>query len=231
MADNERFRSDFVAGAAAIVPVLPAAATVGLVTGVAATAAGLAPVQAVATSVLVYFPSVLLAAFDLLDAGIPTPVVAVTALVVGVRSAMLSLSIAPYFSRLSAGWRWLLAYFLWTPTYALSVERFEADPATSRRGFYLGTAVPTWATLQLSVAASVVFGTAVPAAWELEFVVPLAFLALVMRFLADRAARAAAVVAGVVAVLGSAVPLNLGIVVAALVGTAAGLLLHRGWRR
>lgn len=219
-------RSDFVAGARAIAPLLPPGATVGLVTGVAAASVGLSPTEAVAMSVVVYSPTVMLTAFSLLESGAPAIILVAAPLVVGARFSMLSLSIATYFRRLATGWKWLLAYFLWTPTYALSVERYEADPATSRRGFYLGTALPLWVTFQTALVAGIAFGASVPAGWQLGFVVPLAFIALLMRMLTDRASEVAALVAGVLAVLASPLPLNVGLVVATVGGTVVGVLLR-----
>jgi len=221
------FRTDFVDGGTAIAPLLPAGATVGLVTGVAATTVGLDPVQALSMSVFVYSPTVMLAAFKLLDAGAPVAVVVAGALVVGVRFSMLSLSIAPYFERDSTRSKWAMAYFLWTPTYALSIERFSAEPGTSRTGFYLGTAIPLWVTVQAALVAGALFGASVPAGWQLGFVVPLAFIALLMRFLSDRAAKVAALAAGVLAVAGAGLPLGTGLLVAAVGGTAAGLAIDR----
>jgi len=208
-------------------PLLPAGATVGLVTGVAATAVGLEPAEAIAMSVVVYSPTVMLAAFELLRSGTPVAVLVAASLVVGVRFSMLSLSIAPYFERLSTRWKWALAYFLWTPTYALSVERFEAEPATNRAGYYLGLALPLWVTVQVALVAGAGFGAAVPAEWQLRFVVPLAFIALLMRFLSERPARVAAFVAGVLAVVGAGFPLGTGLIVATVGGTIAGVIDRR----
>jgi predicted branched-subunit amino acid permease len=217
-------RADCLAGAKAVSPLVPPAATVGLVTGVAATSVGLSQLQAVAMSVVVYSPTVMLTAFALLESETPLVVLVVASLVVGVRFTMLSLSIAPYFERLATGWKWLLAYFLWTPVYALSVERYEADPATSRRGYYLGTALPLWAVFQAALVVGLLFGTNVPTDWQLGFVVPLAFIALLMRMVSDRPTSVAALVAGVIAVFASVLPLNVGIVAAAVGGTGAGVL-------
>lgn len=224
--DSVSFRAGFVAGAKAISPILPAGATVGLVTGVAATAVGLPPLQATAMSVIVYSPTVMLTAFELLESGTPAVIVVGTALIVGVRFTMLSLSIAPYFKCLSTRWKWLLAYFLWTPVYAVSLQRFDADPTTSKRGYWLGAALPLWVTFQIALVAGIAFSARVPATWQLEFVVPLAFIALLMRFLKDRPTKSSAIVAGVLAVLGVGLPVNLGIVVATLGGITVGMLAN-----
>lgn len=222
--DSVSFRASFAAGAKAISPVLPAGATVGLVTGVAATAVGLSPHQATAMSVIVYSPTVMLTAFELLESGTPAVIVVGAALIVGVRFSMLSLSIAPHFERLSTRWTWLLAYFLWTPVYAVSLQRFDADPTTSKRGYWLGAALPLWVTFQIALVAGIAFSARVPPTWQLEFVVPLAFIALLQGFLKDRPTKRSALVAGVLAVLGGTLPVNLGIVVATVGGVTVGML-------
>jgi predicted branched-subunit amino acid permease len=77
------------------------------------------------------------------------------------------------------------------------------------------------------VLAGILIGAGVPPAWRLEFAAPLAFIAISIPFLRDRATVAAAVAAGLAVVLLHDVPLRLGIVVAALTGIAAGLFLER----
>ena len=219
--------SDFNAGVRAVSPLVPPAGAVGLITGLAAGTVGLSPLETVVMTVVVYSPTVILTAFGLLEAGAPFPILVTTALVVGARFTLLSLSMSTYLRRLSARTRWLLAYFLWTPVFALSVERFEAHPETDRRAFYLGTAAPLWLTIQATVLAGVLFGAAVPASLQLGFVVPLAFIALVVRLVKDRPTATAAVAAGAVAVVASVLPLNTGVIVATAAGTVAGVLVYR----
>lgn len=218
-------RSDFLDGGRAIAPLLPPGAAVGLVTGLAASGIGLAPAPTVAMSVVVYSPTVMLTAFGLLEAGAPAVIVVVTSLVVGVRFLLLSLSLSTYLERVATRWRWFLAYFLWTPIYALAVERFESVPETDRRWFYLGLAGPMWVTFQVALLAGLGFGTGLPASLDLGFVVPLAFIALVVRLVDDRPAAAAALVAGGLAVAGGGFPLNTGVIVATIGGTAAGVVV------
>lgn len=218
-------RADFLAGVRAITPLLPPGATVGLVTGLAASAVGLSVLQAGVMATVVYSPSVMLTAFGLLDAGAPATVLVLTSLVVGVRFTLLSLSISTYLRRLSSAWRWLLAYFLWTPVYALAIERYESVPGTDRRWFYLGCALPLWVTFQGALLVGAAFGAELPAALQLEFVVPLAFIALLVRLVDDGPSAFAASVAGLVAIGGTLLPLNTGIVAATVGGTIAGILV------
>lgn len=220
-------RQDLIDGTTDMAPLLPAGAVVGTVTGVAASSVGLSEFQAIAMSLLVYYPSVLLTAFGLLDAGTPGLILVTTSLIVGARSILYSLSLAPHFGRFSTAWKWTLAYFLITPVYAFSIERLETNPPASLRGYYLGAALPMWATMQGFLVVGVVFGASVPDAWRLEFVIPLVFIALVMRFLDDAPTVVAALAAGALVLAAVGLPYNLGFLVAALGGTAAGIVVKR----
>lgn len=214
---------DFRSGAADVLPVLPANVPFGLIVGVATVDAGLAPVEAMAMSALMFAGVAQLAAVDLLGQAAPAAVVVLTAVVVNLRYLMYSASIAPHFRALPARWRWLLAYFLVDVNYALAVDRYRDDPALSRRWYFLGTSAPLWTMWVGSIAVGVFLGARVPASWGLGFVVPLVFLALLARALETRAAVAAAAVAGAVATAGVGLPFDGGIVVGALAGVVVGL--------
>ena len=76
--------------------------------------------------------------------------------------------------------------------------------------------------------AGIQLGALVPAAWGLEFTIPLTFLALLVPVLRDRPSLVAAAVAAAVALLGRALPYNLGLIVATVLGVGAGLVVPRG---
>jgi predicted branched-subunit amino acid permease len=96
-----------------------------------------------------------------------------------------------------------------------------------KTGFYFGAAVPVWITWQAAVGAGIAVGAGLPAGWRLEFAAPLAFIALTVPLLRDRAMVAAALAAGVTAVAAWGLPMRLGIAAAALAGLAAGMLVGR----
>lgn len=81
---------------------------------------------------------------------------------------------------------------------------------------------------QLSTAVGLVFGATIPPEWELDFAVPLTFIALLTLLLRERAGQAAAVVDGAGALLFAALPYKLGLVAAILLGLVAGAwTVHR----
>lgn len=66
-------------------------------------------------------------------------------------------------------------------------------------------------------------GARLPDAWQLEFAVPLVFLAMIVPSLRDKANVAAAAVGGIVALAGHTLPWNLGLILGALAGIASGV--------
>jgi predicted branched-subunit amino acid permease len=216
---------DFRAGVRDMAPLLVGVVPFGAVTGAAMVAGGLSVPQAVSMSVLVYGGASQLAAVDLLAGDAPFLIVAVTALAINLRFAMLSASIAAYFRRLPTAWRWVVGVLLVDVVYALSVATFERGADLDRRWYYLGAGVVLWLGWQGATVAGVLFGPAIPESIPFGFVVPLVFIGLLVPTLEDRPTVLAAAVGGVVAVVGGNLPLNAGLLVATACGVGAALLV------
>lgn len=221
-------RRDFLAGVRAVAPILVGILPFALVAGAAGVSAGLTAVQTVAMSVLVFAGASQLAAIDLFGRDAPVAVVVATALVVNLRHVMYSASIAPYFRRFSAPAKWLGAYVLTDQAYALSLAEYrETTPETrSRWWFYLGTAATLWTVWQAGTAAGALLGAGVPDGLSLEFAVPLTFTALLFGAVDDRTTGVAAVCGGGIGAVAAPLPFNLGLVVGALAGVVAGVLVE-----
>lgn len=215
--------ADFRRGVRDVVPMLVGVTPFAVVSGIAAVEAGLDVSQAVGLSVIVFAGASQLAALELLGRDTPIGIVVVTAVVINLRMLMYSASIAPYLRDVSARVRAGLAYVLTDQAYALSLTAFRSDRPVDRTAYYLGVAVALWAVWQVATVGGIVLGSGVPDAWGLEFAVPLIFLALLVPAIEDRQTGLAAVVGGTVAVAGTGLPLNLGLLVGASGGIAAGL--------
>lgn len=221
-------RSAFAAGVRACLPVLLGLMPFGMICGVAMVASGIAPLTAVAMSVLVFAGASMLAASQLLAAGAPVALVVLTAFFINLRFMMYSASLRLHLGREPLRWRLLVAYLLADNPYALSMARFSDHPDDRNKlAFYLGVSVPVWICWHLAVVAGVLIGARLPAAWQLEFAAPLAFIAISVPLLRDRAMVAAAVASAATVVLAHGLPLRLGLLLAALAGIAAGLLAER----
>jgi len=218
---------DFRAGVRAALPSLLGLVPFGLVAGIAAVNAGLSPLQAVGLSAVVFAGASQLAAVDLLAQDASLAVVVVTAVVINLRMAMYSASIAPHFESLRRRWEVVCSYLLTDVGYALSITEFADSEGTSRLWYYLGAAGAIWAVWQIATVAGVFLGTGIPERWNVGFAVPLVFLTLLVSEVSDRPRLVAALVGGSVAVVGANWPLNLGLIGGALAGVAAGVLVDR----
>ena len=191
-------------------------------------AGGIPPLTAMAMSFVVYAGASMLAATQLLAADTPIVLVILTVFFINLRFMMYSASLRTHLRGLPKRWKALLGYLLADNTYGVCIVRFTEHPdMRGKLGYYLGASLPVWATWQASVGLGIALGAGLPASWRLDFAAPLAFIALTIPFLRDRALVAAAVAAAITVVAASALPARLGLVAAALVGITVGLLVRR----
>ena len=217
-----------VAGARAIVPVLFALLPFGLAFGATAAGSGFSPVEALGMSVIVAAGAAQLAAVQLISAGASVAIVVLTVLVINLRFMLYSASLAPHFGSLPLRWKGLLSYHLTDQAYAATITRFEEGETRGpdRRWYFLGTGLAIWTTWQAATMTGVFLGAWISEGWSLDFVLPLVFIALAVPAVKDRTTGAAALTAGVAAVFAAALPLNLGLIGAALVGVLGGLAME-----
>ena len=200
----------------------------GLVTGVAMVASGIAPLAAILMSVFVFAGASMIASAQLLASGTPLAMVLLATAFINLRFMMYSATLRPHFGHLPLGWRMLVGYLVADNVVGLSAGRFadhREDPA--KLEFFLGVGSVIWLVWQAGVAAGALLGAGLPASWRLEFAAPLAFIAMSVPFIRDRAMLAAALAAGLAAILAHDLPLRLSIPVAALTGMAAGVWFSR----
>ena len=209
-------------------PILLGVVPFGLIYGVLAIGAGLPPAAAMAMSSIVFAGSAQFVGAGQFQTLTPPVIIVLTTLVVNLRHMLYSASLAPYLRHLSRGWQMLLAYLLTDEAYAVVIVHYDQPgPINNKHWFFLGAGLTLWSVWQTSTAVGIYLGREVPESWALDFSLALTFIGLVIPALRDRAAVAAAVVAGITAVLAADLPLQLGLMAAALVGIAAGLVVER----
>jgi len=220
-------RSEFLSGAKALLPILLGVIPFGMVSGIAIVQTKIPPASGLVMSMLVYAGAAMIVALQLINANAPGLVVLFSALIVNLRFMIYSASLAPYFKGLPTTWKSLLAYLISDQAYAASIFHIRESALPGLRHWhYLGAAVTMWAAWQISAGIGMFVGARLPAAWSLEFTIPLTFLALGVPTLKDKPTAIAAVAAGMVAVLAAGIPFRLGMVAAALVGIITGVLVE-----
>lgn len=232
MRDHPPPRREFLEGCRDELPLLLGVAPFGMIYGVLALDAGIDRFTSQAMSSVVFAGSAQFVATQLVREGTPALVLVLTIFVVNLRHALYSASVAPYVRHLPLRWKLLLSYLLTDEAYAVGGSRYardggRPDPSPHRHWYFLGAGLTLWTCWQLSTAAGVFLGAQVPARWSLDFTLALTFIALVFPTLKDVATGAAALSAGVVAVLAFGLPYRLGLIVAAAVGIVAGLAVER----
>lgn len=222
-------RNAFMAGVRAQIPILLGVAPFGMIYGVLAINASLPADAAQAMSSVVFAGSSQFIATSLFAVRAPFMVLVVTTFVVNLRHALYSASVAPYVEHLPVRWKIAVAYLLTDEAYAVGILHYRVYPGGLPTGaaqhfYYFGTALALWTTWQISTAIGIVFGAQVPAEWALDFALPLTFIAIVIPALKDKPSVLAAGVAAVAAVLAYDMPYQLGLIVAAFSGIAAGFI-------
>lgn len=219
-----KINRDFFAGARAATPILLGVVPFAMISGAAAVSVGLTVFQAVGMSFIVFAGASQLAVFQLMSAGAPWFIMVLTAWVINLRFTMYSATLAPHLQRLPAWQKAPLAYMLSDQAFGVSMGRFVTDESVSRRWFFFGAALTVWTTWQVSAVAGALLGKLIPDSLGFDFAFPLSFMALMFAALRDRPTVMAALVGGLVAVLAKGLPYNLGLVLASLLGIAAGYL-------
>jgi len=222
-----RLHPQFAAAFRSCLPVLPGVVTFGAICGVAMVAAGMPRYLAMLMSIVVYAGSAQLAALQLVTSGSPVAIAMLAALVINLRFSIYSLSIAPHLAAAAPRWRPLLSYVLSDNGYAMTLRGYERGlEGKEKVWYYFGCCAAIWTSWQAGNLAGVLLGARIPASWHLEFSIVLTFLGIVMPTIRDRAVAAAACASGITAVFAWTLPLRLGMLIAAVAGIAAGMLVE-----
>ena len=214
---------DFVAGMRGTLPILIGVIPFAMITGVAAVSVGLTFFETMGMSVLVFAGASQLVVFQLMSTGSPWIIMVLTAWVVNVRFTMYSATLAPYLQKLSTSRKALLAYMLSDQAFGVSLSHFIATKEEiDHRWYYFGSALLIWVAWQISAVIGTLLGSLVPASWGFDFAFPLSFMALMFAALRGRPTMIAALAGGTTAVLAKGLPYNTGLVLATILGIAAG---------
>lgn len=206
-------------------PFLLVSVPFGLLFGVLAAEAGLNVPAAFTFSLAVFAGSAQFTALQLLQEHTPLLIVLISALAVNLRVAMYSASLTPYLGDAPLWQRACAAYMVVDQSYALSVVKFETEPdltVPQRMAYFFGTnglVAPGW---MLATLTGALVGAQIPESWGLDFVLPLAFLAMTGPMLRSPAHLVACFTAITISLPATLLPYNLGLIVAGVAGMMAG---------
>ena len=203
----------------------------GVITGVAMVASGIPPLVAMLMSLIVFAGASMVASAQLLASAAPAALIVLTTLIITLRFMMYSASLRVHFADAPLRWRIAIAYLTADNVYGLLLGRFSEHPQDEGKlEYFIGAGIVVWAAWQVAVLGGILIGAGVPASWRLEFAAPLAFIAMTIPHLRDRAMIAAALAAGAAVIAAHELPLRLNIVAAAAVGITVGLFFEKKTR-
>lgn len=223
---REQYKN-FWSGVRSELPLLVGVFPFGMIYGALALSSGLPATAAQMMSSIVFAGSAQFITAQLVHDAVPGFVILLTIAVVNLRHALYSASLAPFVASLPTRWKVLLSYLLTDEAYAPTVLHYEKEGITPYgHWFFLGAGLCLWCNWQISTALGIFLGAAIPESWSLDFALPLTFIAMVVPVLKNRPMIAAALSAGVTALLAYSLPYRLGLILAAFVGIIVGTLLE-----
>jgi len=225
-------RAALIAGARDTFPLLVGAWPFGVIFGALAVTSGFSPWGAAAMSAFVFAGSAQFIAVGLSAASTPAAVIILTTFIVNLRHMLYSATLAPHLNRLPRGWLLPLGFWLTDESFVVAAKHFtEADQSPHKHWYLLGSEFAMYANWQLVTWIGILAGQAIqdPRSWGLDFAMVVTFIGMLVPLVKGRPALAAVLIAGGAALLTYGLPNQLGLLLAALFGIAAGVLAERIW--
>lgn len=218
-------RASYLSGVRDALLVIPSYLPFGLVCGVASVNAGLTTGASLALPALVYGGSSQAVLLQFIQGNASLWVAILSGCVINLRMAVYSAAMASRVRHLGKPQRMLVAAFLVDNTFAFMQAREQSHPDDPHLiAYYAGLSTVFWISWFSFCAIGVFAGNIVPVSWQLDFAIPLSFIAIAATSIRNIPMGAAALVGGAASVLLFALPLKLGLIAACLAGLMAGLL-------
>ena len=146
-----------------------------------------------------------------------TIITSVTA--INLRHLLYGFSVNEYLKQLSLKWRIILSYLLTDEAYAVSIIYFKNNYEKKYFHYHLlGSGLTLFVVWQISTITGILFGKYLTGFINLEFIIPLSFIAIIIPILKNRGDVAACLVSGISSLFFYKLNLELWIVVSAILG-------------
>jgi 4-azaleucine resistance transporter AzlC len=220
-------RTEFWNGVRDTFPLVVGAIPFGIIFGALAVTNGISVGGGLAMSAIVFAGSSQFVAAGLVGSGTPIYIIILTTLVVNLRHALYAASLAPHVKRLPQRWLIPLGFWLTDETFVVVSSRYaKVDASPYKHWYYLGSAVFMYTNWQLCTLIGLLAGQAIPnpSSWGLDFALVVTFIGMLAQFVRNKPTVAAAAVAGLTALAAHGLPNQLWLLLAAVLGIAAGVI-------
>jgi 4-azaleucine resistance transporter AzlC len=221
-------------GARDTLPLVIGAVPFGIVFGTLSAGAGMSAWGTMGMSLAVFAGSAQFIAIGLIGSGTAWPMIVLTTFVVNFRHLLYTATLLEDLRRLPRRWQALLAFGLTDETFAVAVDRWRAaDDSPHKQWYQLGSMLFMYTNWNLCTAVGIFAGTALQGigGWGLDFAMTATFIAMVLPHVKDKPACAAVLTAGATTLVCHGLPHKSGLIVAALLGVAAGVAAEMALER
>lgn len=212
-----------------IAPIYPGVIPFGIVYGSLSAAFGYTFFETFSLSWLIFAGASQIIQVQLLKDQVSALVVVLTALAVNSRMLLYGIRMNLDFGAESFLRKIGIAYFLTDQSFVVSTHFFEEVNATHRQKilFYFGAAVSMWAVWQISTIVGWHIGSILPSHLELDFFIPLTFLAISAKYLRNKKNRWIFILAGTSALLLKDIPFHMNLLCGMVFGVVFGSLFFQ----
>jgi len=217
---------EFWKGVLAQLPVQLGVIPFGLVFGVLGIASGLTATQTILMSSIIFGGASQVVFAQLWSSGTSPIITGGSVAIINMRHIIYSANVSFYISPLPLKWRIVLGYLLTDEAFAVSFQEFEKNNKFAHYHL-LGGGLTLWVFWQISTVIGVFLGANIPPHLNLEFAIPLTFIAVILPTLKSLAQISTAVTASIIAIFGQDLPYGLWIIVASISGMFVGGLISQ----
>ena len=218
--------SEFKNGCLQEIPLQLGVFPFGIAYGILGIEVGLTNIQTYLLSIIIFAGVSQIVFAQLFSTFTPSFMIVGTIGIVNLRHILYGVSLSSYLKKLSLKWRIILSYLITDEAFAISYKRFSEEKKTKYMHFHLlGTGITLWTSWQISTLIGIFIGPSIPNSLNLEYVIPLSFIAIVVVSINTKIKLIIFIMSALLSILLRDLPWNLWIITSALISIIIGVLI------
>jgi len=218
--------SEFKNGCLQEIPLQLGVFPFGIAYGILGIEVGLTNIQTFLLSIIIFAGVSQIVFAQLFSTFTPSFMIVGTIGIVNLRHILYGVSLSSYLKKLSLKWRIILSYLITDEAFAISYKRFSEEKKTKYMHFHLlGSGITLWTSWQISTLIGIFIGPSIPNSLNLEYVIPLSFIAIVVVSINTKIKLIIFIMSALLSILLRDLPWNLWIITSALISIIIGVLI------
>ncbi|MBD33848.1 MAG: branched-chain amino acid ABC transporter permease [Dehalococcoidia bacterium] len=218
--------SEFKNGCLQEIPLQLGVFPFGIAYGILGIEVGLTNIQTYLLSIIIFAGVSQIVFAQLVSTFTPSFMIVGTIGIVNLRHILYGVSLSSYLKKLSLKWRIILSYLITDEAFAISYKRFSEEKKTKYMHFHLlGSGITLWTSWQISTLIGIFIGPSIPNSLNLEYVIPLSFIAIVVVSINTKIKLIIFIMSALLSILLRDLPWNLWIITSALISIIIGVLI------